>query len=221
MSDVADFSLLNDDEKAELERVRLAVVEGERNASVRAEREERFIEAVDRITEAAERQRFDEEWAAQERQVNGEAPAPTPAGRRAKSEAPQFTAKPFVWRDPRIIKPRQWLHAKHYIRGFVSATVAPGGLGKSSLQLVEAVGMTAGRDLLKGTTARPLKVWYWNLEDPREEIDRRIAAIMLHYKIPPDEIEGRLFVTPAATRALSLPRHNAAPPLFTCRLRKP
>jgi hypothetical protein len=32
MSDVADFSLLNDDEKAELERVRLAVVEGERNA---------------------------------------------------------------------------------------------------------------------------------------------------------------------------------------------
>ena len=64
MSDVADFSLLNDDEKAELERVRLAVVEGERNAAVRAEREERFIEAIDRITEAAERQRFEEEWAA-------------------------------------------------------------------------------------------------------------------------------------------------------------
>jgi hypothetical protein len=48
--------------------------------------------------------------------------------------------------------------------------------------------MPAGRDLLKGTPARPLKVWYWNLEDPREEIDRRIAAIMLHYKIHPGEI---------------------------------
>jgi hypothetical protein len=104
-------------------------------------------------------------------------------------------AQPFVWRDPRTIKPRQWLHAKHYIRGFVSATIAPGGLGKSSLQLVETVGMTAGRDLLRGTAAKmPLKVWYWNLEDPREEIDRRIAAIMLHYKIHPGGIEGRLFV---------------------------
>jgi hypothetical protein len=107
---------------------------------------------------------------------------------------PKFTAKPFVWRDPRSIPPRQWLHAKHYIRRFVSSTVAPGGLGKSSLDLVEAVGMTAGRDLLRGTTARPLNVWYWNLEDPREEIERRIAAIMLHYKIHQDEISGRLSV---------------------------
>jgi hypothetical protein len=108
---------------------------------------------------------------------------------------PKFTAKPFVWRDPKSIPPRQWLHAKHYIRRFVSATVAPSGLGKSSLDLVEAVGMTAGRDLLRGTTAKAkLKVWYWNLEDPREELDRRVAAIMLHYKIHPDEINGRLFV---------------------------
>jgi hypothetical protein len=124
-------------------------------------------------------------WAPSEREsVNAES-----------EELPAFAAHPFVWRDPRTIYPRQWLHAGHYIRGFVSATVAPGGLGKSSLQLVEAVGMPAGRDLLRGTPAKTkLNVWYWNLEDPREEIDRRVAAILLHYKIHPDEIKGRLFV---------------------------
>src|SRR5664279_4253052 len=109
--------------------------------------------------------------------------------------APRFSAEPYVWREPKTIPPRQWLHAGHYIRGFVSATIAPGGLGKSSLQLVEAIGMAVGRDLLRGTTSKmKLSVWYWNLEDPREEIDRRIAAILLHYKIHPGEIDGRLFV---------------------------
>jgi AAA domain len=87
------------------------------------------------------------------------------------------------------------LHAGHYIRGFLSATIAPGGLGKTSLQLVETVGMVVGRDLLKGTTSpRKLRVWYWNLEDPQDELDRRIAAILLHYEIDPSEVEGRLFV---------------------------
>ena len=123
-------------------------------------------------------------WAPTERTVNAES-----------EELPAFAAHPFIWRDPRTIPPRQWLHAGHYIRGFVSATVAPGGLGKSSLQLVEAVGMAAGRNLLRGTPAKTkLNVWYWNLEDPREEIDRRVAAILLHYEIHPDEIKGRLFV---------------------------
>jgi hypothetical protein len=110
------------------------------------------------------------------------------------NERPSITAKPYVWRNPKTIPPRQFLHADHYIRGFLSATIAPGGLGKTSLQLVEAVGMAIGRDLLKGTTSGKLKVWYWNLEDPRDETERRIAAILLHYRIDPAELEGQLFI---------------------------
>jgi AAA domain len=108
--------------------------------------------------------------------------------------APKIAAKPYVYRNPKTIPPRQWLHAGHYIRGFLSVTIAPGGGAKTSLQLVEAVGMPIGRDLLKGTTAKPLKVWYWNLEDPIEEIERRIGAILLHYKIDPANLAGQLFV---------------------------
>jgi RecA-family ATPase len=106
-----------------------------------------------------------------------------------------IAAKPYIYRDQRSIPPRQFLHAGHYIRGFLSATIAPGGLGKTSLQLVEAMGMAIGRDLLRGIAApRRLRVWYWNREDPQDETDRRIATILLHYRISPAEIEGQLFI---------------------------
>jgi AAA domain len=63
-------------------------------------------------------------------------------------DAREITATPFVWRDPRMIPPRQWLYGKHYIRKFISATVAPGGLGKTSLVLVEKIAMATGKPLL-------------------------------------------------------------------------
>jgi AAA domain len=104
-----------------------------------------------------------------------------------------FTPKPFVYRDPGTIPRRQFLYDRQYIRGFLSATLAAGGVGKSSLALVEAVAMASGRTLLGIEPPKPLQVWYVNLEDPREEIERRVAAICLHFRIGPKEIDGRLF----------------------------
>jgi hypothetical protein len=40
----------------------------------------------------------------------------------------------------------------------------------------------------------PLTVWVINLEDPQEELERRVTAILLHYNIDPEEIAGRLYV---------------------------
>ena len=42
-------------------------------------------------------------------------------------------ATPFRWRDPKTIPPREWVYGWHYVRRFLSTTVAPGGVGKSSL----------------------------------------------------------------------------------------
>ena len=53
--------------------------------------------------------------------------------------------------------------------------------------------MAAGRNLLGVQPVKQLRVWYVNLEDPLEEIERRIAAICLHFGVEPEEIEGRLF----------------------------
>jgi hypothetical protein len=51
--------------------------------------------------------------------------------------------------------------------------------------------MAVGRDLLDGSKPiTRLRVWYWNGEDPKDEIQRRIAAICLHYKIEQKDLEG-------------------------------
>ena len=55
--------------------------------------------------------------------------------------------------------------------------------------------MASGRKLLgQAAPAGGLRVWYWNGEDPLEEIERRVAAILLHYQVDPAEIAGRLFL---------------------------
>jgi hypothetical protein len=82
------------------------------------------------------------------------------------------------------------------MRRIVSATIGPGGIGKSSLGLVEAVGMAIGRDLLGAEELkRPLRVWYHNGEDPREEINRRIAAICIKFELDEQAVRKNLFIT--------------------------
>lgn len=103
-------------------------------------------------------------------------------------------ATPFVWIDPRSIPRRKWLYGRHYIRRYPTATVAPGGVGKTSLIIVEALAMVTGRALLGVPVPERLRVWLWNGEDPREEIERRVAAACLHYGVAPDDIGDRLFI---------------------------
>ena len=92
--------------------------------------------------------------------------------------------RPFVPFDVAKLPPRSWLYGKHYQRCTVSLTAGPGGMGKSSLDMVEAIAMATARNLLGEQPEERLRVWYHNGEDPRDEIDRRLAAICQHYKIP-------------------------------------
>lgn len=120
---------------------------------------------------------------------NGEA-GTAPPGEAGVAIAP----RPFILRDPRLIPPRGMLYGGHYYRKFFSSTLAPGGFGKTSEVMVEMLAMATGRNLLGFKPVRPLNVWYWNLEDPMDELERRLAAICLHYGITKDDIGGRLFV---------------------------
>ena len=106
----------------------------------------------------------------------------------------RIRASPFVCRSPSSIPPRRWLYGRHYVRGYTSTTVAPGGLGKTSLTLADAISMVSGRALLGGTAPKCLRVWVWNLEDPLDELERRLSAIMLHHGVNEEEIADRLFV---------------------------
>ena len=108
----------------------------------------------------------------------------------------------FVWQDPSTIPPREWLYGRHLIRKQVSVTVAPGGVGKSSLTICEALAMASERELLGDWTAKGLKVWIYNLEDTRDELERRIIGAMQHYGIKPEEVAGRLYVDTGRERSL-------------------
>ena len=103
-------------------------------------------------------------------------------------------ASPFLWRDTAAIPKRRWLYGKHLLRKFVSLDVAAGGVGKSSLKIGEALAMASGRDIYeKGLPEGALNVWLWNLEDPLDEIERRVHATAQRFKINPVELEGRFF----------------------------
>lgn len=105
------------------------------------------------------------------------------------------SATPFAWRATADIPKRRWLYGKHLLRGFVSVDVAAGGVGKSSLKIGEALAMATGRDLYdKGLHEGALSVWLWNLEDPVEEIERRLHATAQRFKIHPQEVGNRLYV---------------------------
>lgn len=109
-------------------------------------------------------------------------------------EPPKISATPYLWIDPSQIAKRQWLYRPHYVRQFVSLTVSTGGVGKSSLTLAEALAMASGNPILGVQPAGMLRVWYWNGEDPLEELQRRVAATAKHYRLTERELAGRLFI---------------------------
>ena len=124
-------------------------------------------------------------------------------GDEGQSDSPKpntFSFSPFELIDPKQIPRRQWVYGHHYIRQFTSASVAPGGVGKSSVSMVEAISMCIGRGLLDKEVKAPLKVYLWNGEDPHEELQRRLYAIIQHYELTDDEkllLTQNLFVDSA------------------------
>ena len=120
----------------------------------------------------------------------------TPSTPPAAANDNIIRATPFEWKDPASLPRRDFVYGNHLIRRYVSLTVAPGGLGKTSLSIAEALDMVTGRGLFGGAgpTQRKLRVWLVNLEDTRDEMERRIAAACIHYNIKPEDIGDRLFL---------------------------
>lgn len=121
-------------------------------------------------------------------------PELSPFLEQPKDDAVHIDASPYAFPVLRSIPPRQWLYGGHYIRQFISATVAPGGLGKSSLTIVEALAMASGKPLLGVMPHGRSRVWLWNGEDPVDELYRRIGAAMQYHGLTRDDVGDRLMV---------------------------
>jgi AAA domain len=120
------------------------------------------------------------------------------ASKRQEDDAPALAkativATPFAWRDPAGIPKRAWLYGRHYVRKFLTCTIAPGGLGKTSLVIGEALAMASQRPLLGITPIERARVWLWNGKDPADELQRRVVAAMIHHGLTPEDVAGYLF----------------------------
>ena len=111
-------------------------------------------------------------------------------------------ATPFKFTELGAVKPRQWIYSRHLIAGYVSATISPGGVGKTTLELAEAIALATGKPILGKAVTQRRKVWHYNLEDPREELLRRVWALCEHHAIDPSELDGWLFLDSARDRKM-------------------
>jgi hypothetical protein len=111
----------------------------------------------------------------------------------SQHKAAAIVATPYIWTAPEKIPPREFLYGRRLIRKYATATIAPGGVGKTALEVAEVLSMVSGKALL-GVPTPQLRVWLWSLEDPREEMERRIQGTAKHYGLTLDDIGDRLFL---------------------------
>lgn len=124
-----------------------------------------------------------------------------------ESEPPEtghLSPTPFEWCDPKSIPPIEWLYGSHFIRRYVSATIAPGGLGKSSLLQAEALAMASGRPILSERVHGKLRVWYWSGEDGQDDNRRRTISAAIQHGLKPDDFASHLFQDSGREKAISI-----------------
>ncbi|MBL6931822.1 MAG: AAA family ATPase, partial [Rhodospirillales bacterium] len=112
-----------------------------------------------------------------------------------------MTQRPSV----REIPLREFVYGKHLIRKFTSATISPGGVGKTTLMMIEAVAMAAQQSLLGVKIyEKNLRVLHINLEDPQDELNRRYYAILDHFNLDHVDIGKRVFIHSGRDRKVIL-----------------
>ena len=102
-------------------------------------------------------------------------------------------ATSYRWPDPCLLPTRQWLLGHWLLRGEVTAIIAPGGTGKSTIGGTMALCLASGRPLLDKPLPRgPQAVWIFNLEDGIDELERQMAAACAFHGIGSADCGDRL-----------------------------
>ena len=159
-----------------------------------------YAKEVEDFLEEEDAKRSAEHEASGQEQRQPDPPKQGPTTSNAKPEAraekpkAKIHATPYIFTAPSLLKPRQYIYKPGYVRKFTSMTIATTKVGKSSKSIVEALAMVTGKALLGVLTFAPVRVWYWNGEDPQEENEKRVAGACKHYGITEEDIGGRLFI---------------------------
>ena len=76
----------------------------------------------------------------------------------------------------------------------MSSLIGEGGTGKTALRYAQYLSLAIGRSLLGDHVYVRSRVLIISLEDDADELRRRIAAVLLHYGIAREELDGWLFL---------------------------
>jgi hypothetical protein len=82
-------------------------------------------------------------------------------------------------------------------------------VGKSALSLGIAVALAAGRPILGERVHHSVPVWLLNLEDPLDELNRRLAALLRLHALPDAAVAGRLYLNSGRARRLTMAAADA------------
>jgi hypothetical protein len=116
----------------------------------------------------------------------------------------KLVLRPARLPDPETLQPRQWLYGTELVRGFVTVLVAPGGTGKSAYAMAVGISLASRRAFLGSHIFAPVNVAVINLDDPMDELERRVAAVMLAHRIRREDLDGRLFIEDCDGHGLTL-----------------
>jgi hypothetical protein len=90
------------------------------------------------------------------------------------------------------------------LRGYVSVLVAPGGVGKTGYAMGVALSLASGRPLFGEKIFERVNVAVLNLEDPMDELDRRLAALMIRHQVRRNDVDGRIYLYSSDDRRLTI-----------------
>jgi hypothetical protein len=128
----------------------------------------------------------EEEAAAEETMAKHEA-----EGRPEDEPVPLAAFEPR-WRqelNAAEIPPIVWVVNDLALRRKVSAIIGPGGVAKSTLGILVGIGAATGRgDICGLRIPSRQRAWIYNQEDEEDDIARRVAAVLKHFKIDLEEL---------------------------------
>jgi hypothetical protein len=127
-----------------------------------------------------------------------------------QTEAPfALKATPYRWPDPASLPTRQWLLGHWLLRGEVTAIIAPGGTGKSTISTAIALSLASGQPLLGKPLPRgPVSAWIYNLEDGPDELERQVSAACTFHAVGSDDCADRLHLDSGLSQPLCTATEN-------------
>ena len=103
--------------------------------------------------------------------------------------------------DDYQIPPRGWLLSTIFCRRFLSSLIADGGVGKTAVRMLQLISRAIGRALSGEHVFRRCRVLILSFEDDKDELRRRVSAVMDTTILPPPSLMAGYFRRPQGNEA--------------------